>query len=98
MSEDQNPAGQQQPAGAGPAAFTEESVIKLNDQEYRYGDLSENARQLINALQASEQQMQNVRNQLGLMDIGRRALAAQLRVAIENPEALQQAEDDRRDG
>jgi hypothetical protein len=36
--------------------------------------------------------MQQVRNQLGLMDVGMRALAAQLRVAIENPEALQQAE------
>jgi hypothetical protein len=91
MSDDQAQE-QQQSISSSPPAFTDESVIKLNDQEYRYGDLNDNAKQLIGALQASEQQMQNVRNQLGLIDIGRRALAAQLRVAIENPEALEQPE------
>lgn len=73
--------------------LTDDSMIKLGDQEYRYGDLGDPAKQLIVALRSSEQQMQNVRNQLGLMDVGRRALAAQLRVAIENPEALKQASD-----
>lgn len=81
----------QQPAAV-PTGFNDDSIIKLNDNEYRYGDLNEQAKQLLNALQASEQQLQNVRNQLGLMDVGRRALAAQLRVAIENPEGLQQSE------
>lgn len=91
MTDEQQPNPQQQP-NAAPAGFNDDSVIKLNENEYRYGDLSEQAKQLLNALQAAEQQMQNVRNQLGLMDVGRRALAAQLRVAIENPEALQQGE------
>jgi hypothetical protein len=66
MAEEQN-ATDQQPNQIAPAAFTDESIIKLNDQEYRYGDLNENAKQLINALQASEQQMHNVRNQLGFV-------------------------------
>jgi len=91
MTDVQQPNPQQQSATAA-TGFNDDSVIKLNDNEYRYGDLSEQAKQLLNALQASEQQVQNVRNQLGLMDVGIRALAAQLRVAIENPEALQQAE------
>lgn len=90
MADEQQPTQQQ--ANALPTGFSDDSIIKLNDTEYRYGDLNEQAKQLINALQASEQQIQNIRNQLGLMDVGRRALAAQLRVAIENPEALQQAD------
>ena len=88
-NQDQN---QQQPKNPPVTGFGDDSIIKLNENEYRYGDLSDQAKQLLNALQTSEQQMQQVRNQLGLMDVGMRALAAQLRVAIENPEALQQAE------
>jgi hypothetical protein len=91
MSDEQQQTSQQQSVAA-PTGFNDDSIIKLNENEYRYGDLNEQAKQLLNALQASEQQLQNVRNQLGLMDVGRRALAAQLRVAIENPEALQQSE------
>ena len=70
--------------------LNDHSVIKFNDNEYRFGDLSDPAKQLLRALQNSEQQIVNTRNQLGLMDVGRRALAAQLRVAIENPDQLQQ--------
>jgi hypothetical protein len=91
MTDEQQPNPQQQSATA-QTGFNDDSIIKLNDNEYRYGDLSEQAKQLLNALQASEQQLQNVRNQLGLMDVGQRALAAQLRIAIENPEALQSPE------
>jgi hypothetical protein len=91
MSDEQQQTSQQQSAAV-PTGFNDDSIIKLNENEYRYGDLNEQAKQLLNALQASEQQLQNVRNQLGLMDVGRRALAAQLRVAIENPDALQQSE------
>lgn len=91
MSDEQQQPPQQQSVAA-PTGFNDDSIIKLNENEYRYGDLNEQAKQLLNALQASEQQLQNVRNQLGLMDVGRRALAAQLRIAIENPEALQQSE------
>ena len=91
MSDEQQQIPQQQSAAL-PTGFNDDSIIKLNENEYRYGDLNEEAKQLLNALQASEQQLQNVRNQLGLMDVGRRALAAQLRVAIENPEALKPAE------
>lgn len=91
MTDEQQPNPQQQSATA-PTGFNDDSIIKLNDNEYRFGDLSEQAKQLLNALQASEQQLQNARNQLGLMDVGQRALAAQLRIAIENPEALQSPE------
>jgi hypothetical protein len=91
MTDKQQLNSPQQPAN-GATGFNDDSIIKLNEIEYRYGDLNEEAKQLLNALQASEQQLQNVRNQLGLMDVGRRALAAQLRVAIENPEALKPAE------
>lgn len=89
---DNQEQSQQQSAVPPAGRFNDDSVIKLNDREYRYGDLSDQAKQLLNALQTSEQQIQQVRNQLGLMDVGMRALAAQLRVAIENPEALLQAE------
>ena len=89
---DNQEQNQQQSAVPPASRFNDDSVIKLNDREYRYGDLSDQAKQLLNALQTSEQQIQQVRNQLGLMDVGMRALAAQLRVAIENPEALLQAE------
>jgi len=92
-NQDQNQEqNQQQPNNPPVTGFSDDSIIKLNDNEYRYGDLSDQAKQLLTVLQTSEQQMQQVRNQLGLMDVGMRALAAQLRVAIENPEALQQAE------
>jgi|TARA_E500000178_G_scaffold88080_1_gene86921 hypothetical protein len=70
--------------------INDDSMIKLGDNEYRFGDLSDQAKQIVAALRNSEQQILNTRNQLGLMDVGRRALAAQLRVAIENPEAQQQ--------
>ena len=90
MTDEQQLNSPQQPAN-GATSFNDDSIIKLNEIEYRYGDLNEEAKQLLNALQASEQQLQNVRNQLGLMDVGRRALAVQLRVAIENPEALKPA-------
>ena len=90
---DLQPQADQQASSNAPFdALNDDSIVKLNESEYRYGDLSDQAKQLIAALQASEQQVQNVRNQLGLMDVGRRALAAQLRVAIENPEALAQQE------
>ena len=72
--------------------FNEDSTLKLGEQEYRYGDLSDQAKQLIRGLRASELQMNNLRTQLGVMDVGRRAIAAQLKVAIENPEALQNEE------
>lgn len=72
--------------------INDDSMIKLGDKEYRFGDLSDQAKQIVAALRNSEQQILNTRNQLGLMDVGRRALAAQLRVAVENPEAQQQNE------
>jgi hypothetical protein len=75
-----------QPQAQVSSRLNDDSVIKFNDNEYRFGDLSEPAQQLMRALQNSEQQILNTRNQLGLMDVGRRALAAQLRVAIENPD------------
>jgi hypothetical protein len=55
-------------------------TITLAGKQYAYDTLSEPARQL---------EMKSIRNQLALMDVGRRALVAQLRLAVENPEAFQ---------
>jgi len=64
-------------------------TITLAGKQYAYDSLSEPARQLVAAIRASEEEMKSIRNQLALMDVGRRALVAQLRLAVENPEAFQ---------
>lgn len=64
-------------------------TITLAGKQYAYDTLSEPARQLVAAIRASEEEMKSIRNQLALMDVGRRALVAQLRLAVENPEAFQ---------
>jgi hypothetical protein len=63
--------------------------ITLAGKQYAFDSLSEPARQLVAAIRASEEEMKSIRNQLALMDVGRRALVAQLRLAVENPEAFQ---------
>ena len=76
-----------------PAVNTSESqtpMITLAGKQYSYDTLSEPAKQLVAAIRASEEEMKSIRNQLALMDVGRRALAAQLRLAVENPEAANQ--------
>ena len=65
------------------------ATITLAGKQYALGDLSEPARQLVSAIRASEEEMKSTRNQLALMDVGRRALVAQLRLAVENPDAFQ---------
>ncbi|MEB3256606.1 MAG: DUF6447 family protein [Synechococcaceae cyanobacterium] len=64
-------------------------TITLAGKQYAYDSLSEPARQLVAAIRSSEEEMKSIRNQLALMDVGRRALVAQLRLAVENPEAFQ---------
>lgn len=64
-------------------------VITLAGKEYPYEHLSDPAKQLVAAIRASEEEMKSIRNQLALMDVGRRALVAQLRLAVENPDAFQ---------
>jgi hypothetical protein len=64
-------------------------TITLAGKQYAYDSLSEPARQLVAAIRASDEEMKSIRNQLALMDVGRRALVAQLRLAVENPEAFQ---------
>ena len=64
-------------------------TITLAGKDYSYDNLSDPAKQLVSAIRASEEEMKSIRNQLALMDVGRRALVAQLRLAIENPEAFQ---------
>jgi hypothetical protein len=64
-------------------------TITLAGKDYSYDSLSDPAKQLVSAIRASEEEMKSIRNQLALMDVGRRALVAQLRLAIENPEAFQ---------
>lgn len=68
---------------------TSDLNITLAGKQYAYEGLSEPARQLVAAIRASEEEMKSIRNQLALMDVGRRALVAQLRLAVENPEAFQ---------
>ena len=77
MSEDQQ-GGQQQ----------SQAKIKLGEKEYEYNSLSDPAKQLVGAIRSSEAEMKSLRNQMALMDVGRRALVAQLRLAVENPEAF----------
>lgn len=61
----------------------------LAGKEYTFESLSDPAKQLVSAIRASEEEMKSIRNQLALMDVGRRALVAQLRLAVENPDAFQ---------
>jgi hypothetical protein len=70
-------------------ASSNEPIITLAGKEYPYEELSDPAKQLVAAIRASEEEMKSIRNQLALMDVGRRALVAQLRLAVENPEAFQ---------
>lgn len=77
-----------------------QATISLAGKEYDYASLSEPAKQLVGALRSSEAEIRSLRNQLALMDMGRRALISQLRLALENPEAfarLQTPEADQRD-
>lgn len=74
---------------ANTAESSSKSVITLAGKEHRYDDLSDPAKQLVSAIRASEEEMKSIRNQLALMDVGRRALVAQLRLAVENPDAFQ---------
>jgi len=70
-------------------AEDQQPSITLAGKQYALDSLSEPAKQLVAAIRASEEEMKSIRNQLALMDVGRRALAAQLRLAVENPEAFQ---------
>lgn len=64
------------------------ATINLAGKDYDFDSLSEPAKQLVGALRASESEIRSLRNQLALMDMGRRALVSQLRLAVENPEAF----------
>ena len=70
------------------ASQQSQAKIKLGDTEYDFSSLSDPAKQLVAALRSSEAEMKSLRNQMALMDVGRRALVAQLRLAVENPEAF----------
>jgi hypothetical protein len=63
-------------------------TIQFAGKDYDYEALPEPARQLVDALRASDAEIRGLRNQLALMDVGRRALVAQLRLALENPDAF----------
>lgn len=65
-----------------------QATISLAGKDYDYASLSDPAKQLVGALRASESEIRSLRNQLALMDMGRRALVSQLRLALENPEAF----------
>ena len=83
------------------ASQQSQAKIKLGDTEYDFSSLSDPAKQLVAALRSSEAEMKSLRNQMALMDVGRRALVAQLRLAVENPEAfakLQNTESSSDDG
>ena len=75
-----------------------EPSITLAGKQYPYENLSDPAKQLVAAIRASEEEMKSIRNQLALMDVGRRALVAQLRLAVENPEAFQRLQSPDQEG
>ena len=63
--------------------------ITLAGKTYPISEMSDQSRQLVAAIRSSEEEIKRNRNQLALMDVGRRALVAQLRLALENPEAFE---------
>lgn len=68
---------------------TQEPSITLAGKTYSINEMSDQSRQLVAAIRSSEEEIKRNRNQLALMDVGRRALLAQLRLALENPEAFE---------
>ena len=68
---------------------TQEPSITLAGKSYLINEMSDQSRQLVAAIRSSEEEIKRNRNQLALMDVGRRALVAQLRLALENPEAFE---------
>ena len=68
---------------------TQEPSITLAGKSYLINEMSDQSRQLVAAIRSSEEEIKRNRNQLALMDVGRRALVAQLRLALENPEAYE---------
>ncbi|MEB3176446.1 MAG: DUF6447 family protein [Synechococcus sp.] len=70
------------------ATTSQESSITLAGKTYAVNEMSEQSRQLVAAIRSSEDEIKRTRNQLALMDVGRRALMAQLRLALENPDAF----------
>ena len=77
------------PAADSNSENSSSATITLAGKKYALNDLSDPARQLVFAIRASEEEMKSTRNQLALMDVGRRALVAQLRLAVENPDTFQ---------
>lgn len=67
----------------------QEPSITLAGKSYLINEMSDQSRQLVAAIRSSEEEIKRNRNQLALMDVGRRALVAQLRLALENPEAFE---------
>ena len=57
------------------ASQQSQAKIKLGDTEYDFSSLSDPAKQLVAALRSSEAEMKSLRNQMALMDVGRRALS-----------------------
>lgn len=70
------------------ATTSQEPSITLAGKTYAVNEMSEQSRQLVAAIRSSEDEIKRTRNQLALMDVGRRALMAQLRLALENPDAF----------
>ena len=68
---------------------TQEPSITLAGKTYSINEMSDQSRQPVAAIRSSEEEIKRNRNQLALMDVGRRALVAQLRLALENPEAYE---------
>lgn len=68
---------------------TQAPSITLAGKNYPINEMGDPAKQLVAAIQSSEEAIRTTRNQLALMDVGRRALVAQLRLALENPEAFE---------
>lgn len=54
--------------------------ITLAGKTYPISEMSDQSRQLVAAIRSSEEEIKRNRNQLALMDVGRRALVAQLQI------------------
>lgn len=68
---------------------TQPPSVTLAGKTYPIDEMGDQAKQLVAAIRSSEEAIRSTRNQLALMDVGRRALVAQLRLALENPEAFE---------
>lgn len=65
-------------------ASSTEQTVTIDGTQYRVADLSDNARQQLNNLQVADQEIQRLRQQLGLAQTARAAYAQALQQELPN--------------